>query len=214
MADVKSVILGEGDDARAINEKKASAKVRFLKKGAGFRGYFLTTKFVAYRQHGSFEAKIQSHACLDPKNRKACPSCAAGVNATTKTLVFWWDADAKEIVVRDVSKTAMATIYQVVDTYSEDLMTTLFNVSLGEKGAVNVLAVPASKAKGVEPAPTDIVIDDELLGYVMNVCTPDEIEKLIAGKVEAKTNDDATIVRKDGDGQAPGPEGENGTKLF
>jgi hypothetical protein len=99
-------------------------------------------------------------------------------------------------------------------TYGEDLMTTLFNVSLGEKGAVNVLAIPASKAKGVEPAP-EFTMDDDLLGYVMNVCTPDEIEKLIAGKVaQATTGEDATIVRKDGDGPAPGPTNGNGTAMF
>jgi hypothetical protein len=201
---LNDLILAEGDEARRLNEKKTSnTKVRFLKKGAAFRGHFLTTKFVTFAQHGDFEKKIQSHACLDPKGRTNCPSCKAGVKRTTKTLVFWFDVDAREIVVRDVAKSAMPSLYDFIDAYGDDALTTIAKVSLGEKGAVNVLPVPVKKGETIELAPSDVVVDEDLLSYVMGVRTADEILALIAGKTDAAPTDDNVEIKAVGEGQLP-----------
>lgn len=215
MSDVNKLILAEGDEARKINEKKTSnRKVVFLKGGKSFRGRFITTKFVTYAQHGDFEKKIQSHACLDPKGRKDCPSCKAGVARTTKTIIAMYNIETGEIVVRDMAKGNMENVYKALDTYGDDLTTDTFDFSLGEKGALSVMYVKPKKGEEFAPTPADVVIDDDLLSYVMGVRTPDEILDLIAGKVEAKNDSDVKIERGVGDGHAPGPKNDDGSEVF
>jgi hypothetical protein len=195
-----SFILGQGDDARKINEKKASSvKVRFLKTGQSFIGRFVTLDFVTYRQHGSFEHKIQSHACLDPKSQKACPSCAAGVPSSVKTLVFWYDIEKGEVVVRDVNKTAMnATVYPLKDEYGEDLLTDTFQITMGDKGALSIMPKKAKKGEEFAPTPESVKIDDDILNYVANYRTEDEVRELITGW-KPTSSDDAPVVETTSD---------------
>lgn len=214
MSSAHDLILAEGDESRKLNERKAGRKVRFLKSGQSFRGRFITTKFSTFAQHGDFEKRIQSHACLDPKNRKDCVSCAAGVKRTNKTIVPWYDIDTGEIVVRDMSRTAMATIYAAVDQYGEDLTTDTFQVAMGDKGAVGVMYIKPKKGEEFPQTPEDVVIDEDLLTYVMNVKTPDEIRELIGGKADA-SGDGVKIEESNGVSadHAPGPV-ENGKEMF
>lgn len=209
---VRNLILAEGDESRELNEKKRSSRrVRFLKAGQKFRGRFLTTKFITFVQHGDFEKKIPSHACLDPRGKTNCPSCQAGVKRTNKTLVFWYDVETGEIVVRDVSKSGMATVYAAVDQYGDDLTTDTFDISMGEKGMINVLYVKPKKGEEFPPTPDDIEIDDDLLAYVMGVRTEDEIKAMLSGKV-GQNEESVQIERVDG--PAPGPKNESGVEMF
>lgn len=214
----RDLILAEGDDARKNNEKKTnSVKVRFLKKDQTFRGRFMSAKFDQFAQHGDYEKKIQSHACLDPKNKKSCVSCKAGVKRTLKTLVFWYDVDAKEIVVRDMSKTAMASVYKVTDKYAKTLDKKVFEVSMGDKGAMTILPIDPDEGEVFAEIPPDAVIDEDILSYVMGVRTEGEILELIAGKTGAASptgEADVKIEKVDSNGPAPGPKNENGATMF
>jgi hypothetical protein len=66
-------------------------------------------------------------------------------------------------------------------------------------------------AKGVAEIPDDVVIDEDLLAYVMGVRTPDEITQIIAGKTNSN---DAGDVKIEKSGPAPGPKNENGEEAF
>lgn len=210
---VRDLIVAEGDDARKLSEEKLnSRKVRFLKQGQRFRGRFLTTKFISFMQHSDYGKQIPSHACLDPKGKTNCPSCQAGVGRRLKFLVFWYDIDNDQIVVRDVSKSGMAAINAAVDQYGDDLLTDTFDISMGEKGTISILYVKPKKGEEFPPTPADIEIDDNLLAYAMGVRTEDEIRAMLADKVDQQ-GEDVKIERID-DGPAPGPIGPNGTELF
>jgi hypothetical protein len=214
---IENLILAEGDEARKNNEKKTSnRKVRFLKSGQSVKARFITSKFVQYAQHGDFEKKIQSHACLDPKGKTNCPSCKVGVKRAVKTLVFLYDVENGEIVVRDLAKSSMAPIYEFTDSYGDKdnefaVRSTPVKVTLGEKGAITVMPLAPKDAKGVAEIPDDVVIDEDLLAYVMGVRTPDEITQLIAGKT---SSNDAGDVKIEKSGPAPGPKNENGEEAF
>jgi hypothetical protein len=218
---VNELILAEGDEARKNNEKKTSnRKVRFLKEHQSFKGRLISSKFVQFAQHGVFVTKgnpnnIQSHACLDPRGRTNCPSCKAGVKRTIKTLVFAYDADNGEIVVRDFAKSSMSPIYAFIDGYGEKdnefaIQATPVQVSMGEKGAVTVMPLAPKDAKGVAAIPDDVAIDEDLLTYVMGVRTPQEIEALIVGKTSDAA--DVTIEKVD-EAQKPATNAD-GTQMF
>lgn len=201
MSDVSNLIVAEGDEAREMNERQGNGrKVVFLKEGQSFRGRFIGTDFKAFIQHGKFVSKgspknIPSHACLDPKAKRegretTCPSCKADVPKSTRTLVFWYNIDTDQIVVRDVAKKNMASIYDVVDTYADTIGDTVFKVAQGTQGALSILPVPAKKGETFPPTPEDLVIDAGILTYVMGVRTEAEILELIAGKTGDQANDE------------------------
>jgi hypothetical protein len=214
----ENLFIAEGDEAREFNEKKRSdRKIRFLKKNQTFRGRFLMTKFNAYAQHSTFDMtgktpNVKSHACLDPGAKKehrasTCPSCQAGVPVKAKTLVWWYDIENGEIVVRDVPKTAMDAIYKAVDQYGEDLLTDTFDISMSDKGAVSIMYIKPKKGEDFPATPADVAVGKDEYDYVMNVLSPDEIAPLIAPWVAAQkagnaAGDGATIVRTDGAGKA------------
>jgi hypothetical protein len=189
------------DESDAKRKKTTGVKIRFLKQGQSFVGRFLTLTFVPYRQHGSFESKIQSHACLDPKHQKACPSCAAGVPSKIKRLVWWYDVEAKEIVVRDITnKSKEDYIDPLVAEYGDDLLTGAYKVAMGDKGALSIL--PKGVKKGDPPlaeTPADVLamfdgqIDGDALSYVMNVCDENEVRELIAGWKPTTDGDGAPL---------------------
>lgn len=203
MSNVSGLIVAEGDESRVLNEKKrSSTKVRFAKAGQSFRGRLLTTKFVSYYQHGSFEEKIVSHACIDPKGKTGCPSCKAGVLRKLKTILPMWDIDAKEIVVRDMAKSNMVDLYKLVDQLGDDLLTDTYAISLGEKGALTVVYLKPKKGETFDATPEGTKLDEETLSYVMGVRTADEISALIAGKTGTP---DSGVAIKPVDGLAPAP---------
>jgi hypothetical protein len=199
------VILAQGDAAKP-NERKSSAEIAFLKQKDGeFVGRFLTANFVKFRQHSQFikpgsPQNVQSHACIDPKHRKDCPSCAKGVPSKEKWLVWWYDLTNKRIVVRDVSYTAMKdTVWKLRDEYGEDLTTDVFTIALGDKGALSIIAKKVKKGEEFAPTPADVAamfadgqIDMPTLAYAMNYLEDNaEIEKLIAHFKPATTEGDS-----------------------
>lgn len=185
---VQGLIVASGDEGRELNEKQRSShKVTFLKKNKTFRGRFISTKFVTFAQHGSMEQRVKSHACLDPRAKRegresTCPSCVAGWSTRLKTLVFWWNIDAQEIVVRDVTKGNMKAVYAAVDQYGDDLTTDTFQVSMGEKGDLSFLYLKPKRGEEFAATPETVEITDDVLAYVMGVRTAAEISEMIAGK--------------------------------
>jgi len=199
VSDVASLIMAQGDEAREINERKrSSTKIRFLKAGQKFRGRFLTASkdFILYAQHGDYEAKIRSHACLDPKGKTNCPSCKAGVKRSIKTLIAFYDIETGEIVVKDVAKGNMETVYSAVTTYGDDLTTDTFDISVGEKGAITVMYVKPKKGEEFPVTPEGLKLDEDSLRYVMGIKTAPEIEEMLGGKVRTQAGNENTKIEE------------------
>lgn len=220
MSNANPYIVSEGDEA--LKERPKAAKVRFLKAGESFKGRLIAPSqietgfnFIKFEQHGDFATKLVSHSCHDPKAKKerrasTCPSCLAGLKSKLKTLVFFWNADKGELVVKDIAEGNMDGVRTAKENYGDDLYAESFVIGIGDKGAVSISLLPPKQAKDVAPTPEGMLVNAETVNYALGVRTHDEVLAIIAGKTPGVENnaagDGATIVRTDGAGTTGGSE--------
>jgi hypothetical protein len=205
MTNLNDLILGQGDDARKAvedsNKPKSKTNYIRLKSGESVRGYLLTKDFLAFMQHGDFNRKIHSHVCKDPRSGKDCISCKAAVPRSKVWLVPIYDIDAKSVRIFEAKKKYMAAVYNFVDEYEDEAITT--PITLSRTGAdaqsTNYSIMPTrvkANEKSLFELPENIEINED---FYMNILNPpsDEYLSELLGLNNETTDDEIVAIGDD-----------------
>jgi uncharacterized protein YdhG (YjbR/CyaY superfamily) len=130
MTETVNYFVAEGNEAKAQAEAPSVQHVKNnyvrLKAGESIRVILLDASFPNYAGHGDYNLKIPSHVCTAPRAGMECKSCDAGIKRSIKYLVPFYDVDAKQVVLFDTSKKHVASVYNIIDTYAEDVYDEVF----------------------------------------------------------------------------------------
>lgn len=193
MSNLDDYLFATGDETRNAIESKprvADKHPRFtylkLQDGESARGFLLTTNFVLYMKHSDYNNRhIKPHTCKNPKDSpdKVCISCQYGVKRHKRTIVPFYNVDTQAIQVFDATPTAMKGVYQFLDEYEEEALTTPISISRSGSEKDTTYSIIPTRVKPAEKllfsVPTDVTIDEEFILGVLNVRDDDFILKLI-----------------------------------
>lgn len=117
---IMSIIIAKGNVARSLNTSCNGTSYEMLsmncrdKRRVMFIGG--EEEFSLYVAHTDYDRNIITHPCLAPSGVE-CPTCQAGIPTRFKTVVLFWDIDRLKILVWDIVKKHMRTIYNLIDKY-------------------------------------------------------------------------------------------------
>ena len=184
-----SVFVATGEEVRKLNMSRSGSTdydwLR-LKEGEKRRVMFLSgaDEFISYWAHNDVLRGITTHACLEPTG-VACPSCQGNVQRRLQTLVLFWDVDNERILVWDVPKKHMKTVYSVIENYPDEYLDMVFIIKRIGKGnqtrydfspLLRLTHDEESKAEGRYNAKKP---DKEKL---IRFNKPEELSKMLSGK--------------------------------